>query len=269
MGPCSFHSQSGEDELLVERFFRGLRNGTFVEIGALDGILYSNTLYFERCLGWSGRLIEGSLYNFRQLQHNLPSRPLSEALQSAVCQPPATTVKFTVGGGLTAGAQPTLAKSFLKQWHQKRVKYEEVPCAPMSALLQGMTHIDFWSLDVEGAELVAVQTVEWAAVQIDVIVVELDEHSPPKNLQVRQILHTVGYVECRWGSLRANNALFLSNASRYVCGDLGNQTCLCSYHDCGCDGMQQDQVVHKTPAGRRWVHAPVKALPSLSNHSPS
>lgn len=39
--------------------------------------------------------------------------------------------------------------------------------------------------------------------------------------------------------------------------------------DCGCDGMQQDQVVHKTPAGRRWVHASVEALPSLSNHSPS
>eukprot|EP00667_Euglena_gracilis_P028327 EG_transcript_35955 len=141
-GPCSFHSQSGEDEMLVEHFFRGMRNRTFVEIGALDGILYSNTLYFERCLGWSGRLIEGSLHNFRQLKRHLPSRPLSKALQSAVCQPPAITVEFLVGGGPMAGTQPTLAKSFLNKWHQKGVTYEEVPCAPMSALLQGMTHID-------------------------------------------------------------------------------------------------------------------------------
>ncbi|MEM7189422.1 MAG: methyltransferase, partial [Pseudomonadota bacterium] len=42
------------------QFFRGKRNGTFVEIGGYDGITGSNCLFFELMRGWSGLLIEPS-----------------------------------------------------------------------------------------------------------------------------------------------------------------------------------------------------------------
>jgi len=46
-------------------------NGFFVECGGLDGETRSNTLYFERFLGWKGLLIEADPSNFHQM---LPRR---------------------------------------------------------------------------------------------------------------------------------------------------------------------------------------------------
>ncbi len=40
----------------------------FIECGALDGELRSNTLYLERVLGWDGLLIEADPDNFKELE---------------------------------------------------------------------------------------------------------------------------------------------------------------------------------------------------------
>ena len=54
--PHSAHSQNGEDILLLPTLLRLTRGrpGTFVELGALDGIQYSNTRILEACYGWRG-----------------------------------------------------------------------------------------------------------------------------------------------------------------------------------------------------------------------
>ena len=60
---CQHHSQQGESRVIYERFFKEptpMRNGFFLEIGGLDGIKFSNTLFFERCLGWTGVLVEAN-----------------------------------------------------------------------------------------------------------------------------------------------------------------------------------------------------------------
>ena len=66
--PTSFHGQGAftdeaEDEFVFARLFSSplLRNGNFIEIGAHDGIIFSNTLFFERNLSWSGLLVEPSV----------------------------------------------------------------------------------------------------------------------------------------------------------------------------------------------------------------
>lgn len=38
--------------MAYENFFHKMRGGTFLELGALDGYSYSNTLLFEHYLGW-------------------------------------------------------------------------------------------------------------------------------------------------------------------------------------------------------------------------
>ena len=53
-----FHSQIGQDRFLLEHFFRGRRGGVFVDIGAYDGEMFSNTLFFERSMGWTGLCVE-------------------------------------------------------------------------------------------------------------------------------------------------------------------------------------------------------------------
>ena len=43
-------------------------HGTFVEFGARNGVEHSNTLYFERALGWRGILIEADPTQYRNLE---------------------------------------------------------------------------------------------------------------------------------------------------------------------------------------------------------
>ena len=49
-----FYSTNGLDRFLWENFFRGHRKGIFVEAGAADGDSFSNTLFFERSMAWTG-----------------------------------------------------------------------------------------------------------------------------------------------------------------------------------------------------------------------
>src|SRR6185295_17516271 len=53
-----FFSQIGQDRFLLENFFRGKRGGVFVDVGAYDGEQLSNTLFYERTMGWTGLCIE-------------------------------------------------------------------------------------------------------------------------------------------------------------------------------------------------------------------
>ncbi|HZS46365.1 MAG TPA: hypothetical protein VFC63_14920, partial [Blastocatellia bacterium] len=41
-----YFSQAGQDKFLNEVVFKGERGGTFVDIGAGDGIMLSNTYFF-------------------------------------------------------------------------------------------------------------------------------------------------------------------------------------------------------------------------------
>ena len=55
-----YFSQHGQD-LFVDNFlFRGRRNGYFVDVGAYDGVTYSNTCFLERELGWQGVCFEAN-----------------------------------------------------------------------------------------------------------------------------------------------------------------------------------------------------------------
>ena len=66
-------SQCQEDIFLNENYFHNKKNGTFIELGALDGVVYSNTKFFEDQHGWSGILIEPHKYAFSIMQQTLSS----------------------------------------------------------------------------------------------------------------------------------------------------------------------------------------------------
>ena len=53
--PC--YSQLGQD-VFAAKYFKFAKGGYFIEIGAGDGVDMSNTLLFERHLGWKGICIE-------------------------------------------------------------------------------------------------------------------------------------------------------------------------------------------------------------------
>lgn len=49
-----FYSASGQDRFVFESFFRGRRDGVFLDVGTAPGAQPHNTLFYERLLDWSG-----------------------------------------------------------------------------------------------------------------------------------------------------------------------------------------------------------------------
>ena len=143
-------SQFREDLLLLPTLTRavgGLR-GTFVELGALDGRKFSNSVMLEECFGWRGLLIEANPLNFARL--NVSGRGAS-LVHSAVCQLGQQSVRLSLEGGETAGELKYLTKGRRKARAAHAV---DIPCEPLGSIMarHGFgAGADFLSLDVEGA----------------------------------------------------------------------------------------------------------------------
>ena len=69
-----WHSLYHEDRDLLVNFYKKKEycNGTFVEMGALDGDRKSNTWVFEEYFKWTGLLIEANPINAQKLIINRP-----------------------------------------------------------------------------------------------------------------------------------------------------------------------------------------------------
>ena len=68
-----FYSQLGEDLFIFKNFINKIvKDGIFIELGALDGIKYSNSKFFEDELGFTGILIEPTK-NYQKLIINRPN----------------------------------------------------------------------------------------------------------------------------------------------------------------------------------------------------
>lgn len=72
-------------------------------------------------------------------------------------------------------------------------------CAPLAPylLLFGIEHVNFWSLDVEGAELEVLRGFDFDRVTVDVIAVEADGGNPEKDAAVVAYLRERGYERQR------------------------------------------------------------------------
>ena len=162
-------SHSNGEEQLVMDLFSHMRNGTFVEIGGNDGLSKTNTYHLERCLGWRGLLIEGHPDNFNKMAR---ARPGSLNLGTAVCREHGFA-NFSDRPGVSSGIN-----SEMDSYHRKRFKItrkvRRVPCGPLGDWFSALrvTTIDLFSLDVEGAEMVVLQTLNWDMLTIGVLLVE-------------------------------------------------------------------------------------------------
>ncbi len=65
-----YYSQHGQDKYLVEEVFNYKENGFFLEIGAHDGISFSNTYCLEKDFHWRGICVEPIPELFEKLKNN-------------------------------------------------------------------------------------------------------------------------------------------------------------------------------------------------------
>jgi FkbM family methyltransferase len=191
---ATFYGQHQEDRLLLSEFFCNVRNGKYLEIGAYDGLTYSNTKYLEDVMGWSGLLIEGQPETAELLKANR-GQSANVIIDKAVCKEKGK-MKFTSKPTPTAGNPDHMSDTFKDRWHQDvEDQVIEVPCSPLSDMLADakVSKLDLFVLDVEGGEFEVIKTMDWS-VEVCVWLVEMDGTNPEKDQKVADILVENNYV---------------------------------------------------------------------------
>ena len=188
----TFYSQCGEDKHVYEKYFKYKRNGVFLELGALDGQTYSNTKFFEETLGWSGVLIEPIPEYCNKIASH---RHRSRVYNNIVSTNP-DPMDIYVNGAVSSVKEYT-TQQYYDGWHKgKNIQVIQVPSRRLDDILHdaGITHIDFWSLDVEGAEYEVLLTMDWN-ISVGVICMEIcGGESAEMNEKCRDILRNNGFV---------------------------------------------------------------------------
>ena len=161
-------------------------------------------------------MIEGNPSSFAKLQEN---RPNVIALGEAVCPEGVGSVTFAAAGTVFSGDMSAYSEGFKARWSQHIGSDTiEVPCRPISAMFRqhGVTQIDFWSLDVEGAELKVLETMDFEAVHVKVMIVEQDRDAPPEFSQAIAVELTNGNMCEISPSNIPRSTLWVNRASKFV-----------------------------------------------------
>ena len=131
-------------DILLDDIFKQKTNGFFIELGANDGITFSNTAFFEFHRGWKGVLIEPSVISYNECVKN---RPNSQCF-NLVCVSDDykdKTIKGDFNGGMMCSVDGK---------RNNATVLVECKVSTLEKILDsvGTTTIDFLSLDTEGYE---------------------------------------------------------------------------------------------------------------------
>jgi FkbM family methyltransferase len=187
------HSQYGQDRSVFELLERPA-NGVFLDIGANDGISFSNSLFFEE-KGWTGICVEPHPLIFKTLQEKRKCH-----LVNACISDQDETVDFLVVEGrshMLSGID-----QFLDDRHRQRIDREiaeyggskriiEIEALSLASLLGRFSigEVDYLSIDTEGCELPILRNFDFETTHVKTIGVENGTRSP----DIFRYLTSVGY----------------------------------------------------------------------------
>jgi FkbM family methyltransferase len=179
-------SLDGLDRRIVELFGPEFR-GTFVELGANDGLQQSNTLARETLHGWRGLLIEADPVLAGECCRNRPRA-------TVVCA--AAARGWGVVGLDSADQMGSIAgvpDAATREAHDLAV----VAAAPLADLVlgAGLEHVDLLSLDVEGYELHVLAGLEIDRLVVDHFLVETQEPEAVLELLGPRYEHAAAWTQ--------------------------------------------------------------------------
>ena len=171
-----FYSQDNQDKYLETNIFKGYKNGFYVDVGAHDGLSINNTLYFEKNNNWTGVNIEANKTVFDKLVIN---RPNNINLNCAVCNNDGET-DFLCNTGYTemiSGIKDTFDSRHLHRLENEnremgsKTEVIKVKTKKLETICDenNVSHINYLSIDVEGAEFEVIKSINFDKVFIDVI----------------------------------------------------------------------------------------------------
>jgi FkbM family methyltransferase len=186
-----FHLQkwyaAGQQDMWVALAVKpGKRDGYYVDVGSADGVVHSNTYVFDR-LGWKGVCID----------------PFPTNMQTRTCQM-FTQPVFSVSGkkvafraaGENGGIVDTMNRYKENNATKPLVEFVTATLDEILEKAKAPRHIDYLSIDVEGAELDVLRGFSLDKYEVDALTIE-HNNEPQKRETMRQVLESKGYARVR------------------------------------------------------------------------
>jgi FkbM family methyltransferase len=188
LGLLQFPSQIGQDRWVAEKVFPGVTNGYFLDVGSADGFINSNTWALER-RGWQGICVD-------PFPTNTEGRTC-QMFRDVVDGEGGRKVRFAKAGE-TGGIT-----NYLDRWKDETssattVELTTVTLGDILRRANAPSFIHFMSLDIEGAELEALQGFPFDQYKLGALAVE-HNYEQPKRSRIEQLLRSKGYaLERTW-----------------------------------------------------------------------
>jgi FkbM family methyltransferase len=177
-------------DLWVIHETQGRRDGYFVEFGALDGVIYSNSFALEQILGWNGIVAEPSRIWHDQIREK---RTCAVDLR-CVWTRSGEMVRFNqtpITGLSTIDAYSDKDGHAAKRAEGERYDVETVSLNDLLAEWKAPRRIDYLSIDTEGSEFDILSAFDWDRHKIGLITVEMN--SPEMQTAIHELLTAKGY----------------------------------------------------------------------------
>jgi len=187
------YGQNSEDHILRSLFPTLGYRGTYIDVGSLDGRVFSNTYTFELA-DWNGICVEAHPAFIPQLQKNRPGAVVFHAAAMAKDQEHVTFHAYPRGSLSTLREDEVdyLRKRFKAPGSWEKVT---VPGRCLNSMLfeaSITTPIDVVSIDVEGAELGVLQGFDLEKYRPRIMV--LEHLTPAKKQEVAAYVQPFGYI---------------------------------------------------------------------------
>jgi FkbM family methyltransferase len=173
-----YYSQFGQDQFIYKNFFQEKTKGYFVDIGAHDGVTFSNSKFFEE-LGWEGVCIEPNPKIFSILENNRKCK----CVQKAISNNTRISQFFQIieGPDMLSGLVEEFSDNAILRINDELkdksegFDYIDVECDLFENIVN-QPKIDFLSLDTEGNELKILQSIDFDKFDIKIITVENNDY---------------------------------------------------------------------------------------------
>ena len=167
-------------DLFVDYVFKQKKSFFYCEVGAADGIKFSNTFFLEKQRRWKGILCEPSLHWREKIKKNRPNNIL---IFDPISNKSSERLFYENDNNFLSGLEPGTQKS-TKSYKVNTITLNSI------FLKYKVKNIDYLSIDVEGHEISVLQGLNFTRYRPKVISIE---HNYIQKKKIHKILSALNY----------------------------------------------------------------------------
>lgn len=203
----NFYSQNGEDAVLSKIFDRD--HGVCVEVGANDGVTFSNSFHFEK-KGWRSVLVEPNPQLCREIKSRRGIRTILFECAASSTNGTATMQMGSGSDNMYSSLEPSELATEVRSFVETAVTIRT-----LDSILEevGLSPIDFVSIDVEGHEMVVLSGLDLERWKPTILL--LEDSKDLLDDSVRRYMENAGYFRFYrsgsndWYARRGNHRIAL------------------------------------------------------------